>query len=149
VQDPAYGPEPEFAVAVCKLDISFAANTGGYSMQPAPVVLTRSSSQVEIHITQNPDSGDFSVLAFSGKPDAAPLRSVGQGPFVSVEAALAVRDAIARALQKDGYITDAQATAVWRFYANHEQRDIAREVSLHRPDCVFDPSQVLVDEDDA
>lgn len=117
-------------------------------MLPAPLVLTRASSQVEIHITQNPDSGDYSVLAFAGKPDAAPLRSVGQGPFVSVEAAQAVGDAIARALQRDGYQPDAQATAVWRFHANHQQLDIARQVSLHRPDCAFDPSQVLLDEND-
>jgi hypothetical protein len=115
-------------------------------MQPAPVVLTRGTSQVEIHITQNPDSGDFSVLAFAGLPDAAPLRSVGQGPFVSAEAAQAVRDAISRALQRDGYQIDTAATSVWRFHAHHEQLDIAREVSLHRPDCAFDPSQVLLDD---
>jgi hypothetical protein len=115
-------------------------------MQAAPLVLTRALSQVEIHITQNPDSGDFTVLAFSGKPDAAPLRSVGQGPFASLAAAQAVRDAIARALQRDGFVPDANARVVWRFHANHEQLDIAREVGLHRPDCAFDPSQVLLDE---
>lgn len=112
-------------------------------MQPAPIVLTRASLQVEIHITQNPDSGDFSVLAFAGKPDAAPLRSVGQGPFASAEAAQAVGNSIASALQRDGFVADVQATTVWRFYANHQQLAIAREVSLNRPDCAFDPSQVL------
>lgn len=117
-------------------------------MQPAPLVLRRASSQVEIHITQNPDSGDFSVLAFAGQPDAAPVRSVGQGPFVSIEAAQAVRDAIAQVLQRDGFLPDAQATAVWRFHANNQQLDIARQVSLHRPDCAFDPSQVLLDKND-
>jgi hypothetical protein len=116
-------------------------------MQPAPVVLTRALSQVEIYITRNPDSGDYTVLAFSGKADAAPLRSVGQGPFADIAAAQAVRDAIAQALQRDGYQPDVAVTAVWRFHANHEQLDIAREVSLHRPDCTFDPSQVLLDED--
>lgn len=115
-------------------------------MLPAPIVLKRALSQVEIYITQNPDSGDFTVLAFSGKPDAAPARHVGQGPFANMKAAQAVRDAIAKALQRDGYQPDAGATAVWRFHANQEQRDIAREVSLHRPDCAFDPSQVLTDD---
>lgn len=113
-----------------------------------PMVLTRTASQIEIHITQNRDSGDFTVLAFSGKPDAAPLRSVGQGPLASIEAAQAVQNAIARALQKDGYVITAGATAVWRFYAHQQQRDIAREVGLHRPDCEFDPSQVLLDDDE-
>jgi len=116
-------------------------------MLPAPIVLTRALSQVEIYITQNPDSGDFTVLAFAGPPTAAPLRSAGQGPFASVAAAQAVGDAIARALQRDGYQPDDGATPVWRFHANHQQLDIAREVSLHRPDCAFDPSQVLLDED--
>jgi len=115
-------------------------------MQPAPMVLTRAHSQIEIYITRNPDSGDFTVLAFAGQSDAAPLRSVGQGPFANIAAAQGVRDAIARVLQRDGYQPTALATPVWRFHANHQQRDIAREVNLHRPDCTFDPSQVLLDE---
>jgi len=115
-------------------------------MQPAPLVLTRAHSQIEIYITRNPDSGDFTVLAFAGQPDAAPARSIGQGPFASIAAAQAVRDAIARVLQRDGYAPNTVTTPVWRFHANHQQLDIAREVSLHRPDCTFDPSQVLLDE---
>lgn len=117
-------------------------------MQPAAVVLRRALSQVEIYITRNRDSGDYTVLAFSGAPDAAPARSVGQGPFANVEAAKAVRNAIASALRRSGYRADTDATAVWRFHANQEQLDIARQVSLHRPDCAFDPSQVLIDDPD-
>jgi hypothetical protein len=117
-------------------------------MRNMPLVLVRDTSQVEIYITQNRDSGDYTVLAFSGKPDRAPARTVGQGPFAHAEAAQAVRDAIAMALKRHGYHADDTATAVWRFHANHEQMDIAREVSLNRPDCTFDPSQVLLDDDD-
>lgn len=98
--------------------------------------------RVELYVLANNDHS-YSLVALSGSEQLAAERVKVQGPYSMRAQALAARSAIAAELQQAGYHMNNNDTTQWRLQAQGEIRRVRELRERHRPDCRFDPKDVL------
>ncbi|GAB1264134.1 PA4575 family protein [Aurantivibrio infirmus] len=106
------------------------------------VLLLNENDRVEIYLRAEPD-GQTTLLACSGDKVALPKKSYQQGPYESMEQAVAARRAIVHDLLRRGYTYSEDAVAIWAIAAQRALKQIRKTKRSSKANYKFDPKDVF------
>jgi hypothetical protein len=107
------------------------------------VLIGPQETRVEIHLREEPDAS-ASLLAFSGLAGGQPQKTVQQGPYQTLDQAIAAKRAIAAQL-KDAGFAQSEQHPLWSLNAQRNINSQRVEKQRSAVDYRFDPKDVFLD----
>ena len=112
----------------------------------APLILKKrgTPSRIEIFIRKDKDNHAL-LLAFCGDDGMMPSKAIQQGPYQSIDEAIAARNAITGQLLTRGYKLKQQLYPNWITHCQRELNAIIKQKSQSKADYTFHPEDVFLD----
>lgn len=105
------------------------------------VLVAQRGMRIEFYLRQSNDGATLLALAGSGRPAKSKL----QGPYETVEQAIAARNAIAHSLTREGFDHLVGKQPLWELAAQRAWGEVKSKNSAAKVDTTFKPQDVFLD----